>query len=536
MRSQASNVGSDTEAYGEESDVDSVDGLVIRANNAPITDCRGDTKVPGCAPASEVENVVTMPALVLKPDAKPTLHKRKKGDLAKKQQTQRRSPQCFHRSKKRSHHDGYESDMDGDGPDAAFWQSVREEVDDSDRFAYYFPIGDLCVKLGADKSLSSSTREKIHALKCWKGRTQLGVEKMIELTGKHKIAHCLAVFKETAEAKGYNVTMGSPQSVWTTIRNGAFLDRPGDGRRRSSTTRVHAPTLEPEPAPDPVPAPTPTPGPSPPVGDAGVAEPTVAVSANSEAAPFVEIANTTRSDHNGVPFVEIAENIWSKNWESWMKHVRNNCPWTVPAIALVEPPRDHTEESVLAKAREKGVIVFRGGTATGYRDVYMDRSQEGVRFFGKHDLEKKDPATTALSAAIAYSTSDMYENDVRFMQMTSCTGLTTKEVVQASHEAARIDPKVISERDEARMRVYQQESCIREARVHADLGRQGVKRCRVALEGYERSMERAIATIAEEQQCKLREAQKVHDAANAKVGRLAAEATEAAWARANDAK
>ena len=73
-------------------------------------------------------------------------------------------------------------------------------------------------------------------------------------------------------------------------------------------------------------------------------------------------------------------------------------------------------------------------------------------------------------------------------------------------------------------------------RAQTDLARQGVKRFKAALEGYERALEESIAANEKKALDNVREAQKAHDAANAKVGRLAAEAAEAAWAKARDAK
>ena len=62
------------------------------------------------------------------------------------------------------------------------------------------------------------------------------------------------------------------------------------------------------------------------------------------------------------------------------------------------------------------------------------------------------------------------------------------------------------------------------------------QRFKAALEGYERAMEASIATHEKKALDNVREAQKAHDAANAKVGRLAAEAAEAAWAKAHGAR
>ena len=186
----------------------------------------GDDPAPELAPTPE-------------PETGPPPPKRTKGGLAKKQQTQKRSYQCVSESEKRRHEaDGYASDMYDDGPDAAFWKAVREDVDATGRFAYYFPIGDLCVKIGEDRSLTPEVRNELHVLMAWKGRAQTGVEKLLQLVGKDRIVHVLAVFKETAEAKGYNVTMGSPQAVWPTVRNGAFLDRPKGRPRPSLKIRV----------------------------------------------------------------------------------------------------------------------------------------------------------------------------------------------------------------------------------------------------------------------------------------------------------
>lgn len=214
MDANRASDGGDTDPYGAaDLDVDLLDDIVVKASYAPIP--------------------------------KPPPPKRTKGGLAKKQQKQKRTFQCvpLPDSKRRREDDGYASDMCDDGPDAAFWKAVREDIDATGRFAYYFPLGDLCVKIGEDRSLAPKTCNELHVLMTWKGRERTGVEKLLQLVGKGPIVHVLAVFKETAEAKGFNVTMGSPQAVWTTIRNGAFLDRPRDRPRPSLNIHVsHEPT------------------------------------------------------------------------------------------------------------------------------------------------------------------------------------------------------------------------------------------------------------------------------------------------------
>jgi hypothetical protein len=122
------------------------------------------------------------------------------------------------------------------------------------------------------------------------------------------------------------------------------------------------------------------------------------------------------------------------------------------------------------------------------------------------------------------------------MQMSEYAGLSAEELAKASYEAAPVDPKVVAERDAALEAVNQHLKQLCDARAQADLARQGVKRFKAALEGYERAMEASIAEHEKKAQENVREAQKAHDAANAKLGRLAAEAADAALAKAHAAR
>lgn len=253
MDANRANDGGDTDPYGAaDSDVDSLDDIVVKASYAPIpkppkatTEGLVSAPTPAFSPVAQ-RAPTPDPVPELAPTPEPTLEppppKRTKGGLAKKQQTQKRTFQCvpLSDSKRRREDDDYASDMCDDGPDASFWKAVREDIDATGRFAYYFPLGDLCVKIGEDRSLAPKTLNELHVLMAWSGQAQTGVEKLLQLVGKDRIVHVLAVFKETAEAKGFNVTMGSPQAVWTTIRNGAFLDRPKDrsARGRGGRGRV----------------------------------------------------------------------------------------------------------------------------------------------------------------------------------------------------------------------------------------------------------------------------------------------------------
>ena len=211
-------------------------------------------------------------------------------------------------------------------------------------------------------------------------------------------------------------------------------------------------------------------------------------------------------------------------------------PFKMQATKLSQPLREHSEDKVVTDARANGVVLFRSANATGYKDVHMESTQAGFRFYGRHDLEKTDPATTAFSAAMTYASSEMYKDDLRFMRLSKYPLLTEAEIVKASHEAAPVDPAVIAERDAATAQLRACEVRCDTVCKKTGISAQGIARLKRVLEEYEKASEELSAKATKDAAHDLHMARRAHEAANAKLGRLAAEAVDAALAKANAAR